>query len=1516
MIPSTPSNQVTPHAGVPIARTLACLALVTFLSASAHGADISKNDTINPLNDGSSWVGGAAPDSADTAVIDNQMGIAPLTPSLGASMTWNGIRVANTAGGVLTIGATPGQILTLGTGGIDMSAAAQDLTIQAALALTGGAGLWDVVASRTLSVSGTVANGGNLLTVNCGGNASISGVISGAGGLTKTGAGTLTLSGANTFSGVLRIESGMLSVPTINNVSANGTLGNSANPVTLGSASAPGALRYTGTAATVSSSKPFVFDGPGAIIEVVNAGTALTLSGGKSGGGGMVKTGLGELRFITAASSYTGKLVIQDGTFTAGLASRIGAAPDTLVEDHITIDNGAGLHVSTAGTATTIDPNMGITIGPGGGRLGAASGAIVTVPGPISGTGNLTNSGASTGSTLPTVSFENVNSAFSGDVYFVANGSIFRLAPSGQLGTGTFRWAGGSLSILGDRSITENFIGNPIVMTDNLTLRNSTASPGLVNAVFSSDSITTSGGTLTINNALGGASVMNVWFSGSGFDFTQPIVMTSSGTAGSVFLTFGNGSGTTNTFSGPISGINGITAVRRTALTGQGGTTILSGVNSYTGPTLIESGTLLLAVTGSIDNSAEILVWNGATFDVSAVNYTLATGQSLGGAGTVRGNVQVAAGASLSPGFSSPSAAGTLQFANHLTLDGGSTAAFKLSVNPNSTTANDRVAVTGNLDISSGVSTIHVSAAALGAGRYKLFTYGGNLVGDSNNLTLSGVTAGGRQTAIYLDTSVAGEITLVVVGAGAELRWVGDGSANQWDINLTANWLNTGTATPDYFFNSDFVTFDDSGSKSPDVFLMSSLFPGSLLISNNTGTYTFSGGGGISGGTDLVKQGDGTLVLANAFNDYTGETIVSGGTLHLNGSTLGAGKTTISSGGAVIGVMSDFSLGTAPVLATEQLVMDGGRLQTTASMIFDGNRHITLGPDGGAFDTANGGLVTYGGVISGPGGFTKIGDGTLSLLTNPNTFAGKVVIHEGTLNVGLASRLGAEPEELVADQVTIDNGAKLACSAVGSTTTSGPNRGFRIGAGGAVIGLTTSGNSSAFVIQGPISGSGNLTNASTGNAVNTIQFDDLNTDFSGDVYFVSGGLRVNAAGQFGTGKLYWHGGLLSAANDRGTTGNYITNAIEIEGNFVVRGNNSGESTSPRNIVFSTDSLTTISGNVTFENIRNVAGHIYAPWFAGAGFDFTLPITLAPSETIGNAVQLSFGNAEGTSQTFSGPISGIGTLRRSALSGTGGTTVLTADNSYTGGTIVDGGTLLVNNTSGSGTGTGGVTLSAPGTLGGTGTIAGPVSGHGNVSPGSSIGALTLNGGLNLSSGGAYIWELGANSVEQPGVNYDVLSLTGGTLVLGGSSKIQIAFTGSASAPDASNPFWQSARTWRVVSLNGGTNPGATTFGLVLNGIHSAGFFTIEADANGILLHFTPGGQPMEPEIDPFIAGAGTASATLTWSAQNGINYQVQYKTNVNQPGWLVLGNVAATGTTASFTDNTGPHSERYYRVVVP
>jgi len=314
--------------------------------------------------------------------------------------------------------------------------------------------------------------------------------------------------------------------------------------------------------------------------------------------------------------------------------------------------------------------------------------------------------------------------------------------------------------------------------------------------------------------------------------------------------------------------------------------------------------------------------------------------------------------------------------------------------------------------------------------------------------------------------------------------------------------------------------------------------------------------------------------------------------------------------------------------------------------------------------------------------------------------------------------------------------------------------------------------------------------------------------------------------------------------------------------------------------------------------------------------------LAPqSFSTTNAPLICFGNITNggfrlwvnapTNIILNGSMSGTGGLSKSG----GGALTLNAASSYIGPTTNLAGLLVANNTSGSANGSGALYVNAGAILGGTGTVSGPVSISGVIAPGNSIGVLTVTNGLTFTNGGAYTWALGANNTNSPGVNFDQIVLSGGTLILSSNSPLIISFTNSATAPATNNAFWQSPRSWKIISLSAvATNLGLAKFSVITGNNYTAGKFVSSADAAGnVFLDFLPTPSPV---ILPALPGAGTTNLSIGWSAVAGVTYQVQYATNLVQPNWQVLGSVIANGTNANLPDNSPVGLQRFYRVVIP
>jgi len=166
----------------------------------------------------------------------------------------------------------------------------------------------------------------------------------------------------------------------------------------------------------------------------------------------------------------------------------------------------------------------------------------------------------------------------------------------------------------------------------------------------------------------------------------------------------------------------------------------------------------------------------------------------------------------------------------------------------------------------------------------------------------------------------------------------------------------------------------------------------------------------------------------------------------------------------------------------------------------------------------------------------------------------------------------------------------------------------------------------------------------------------------------------------------------------------------------------------------------------------------------------------------------------------------------------------AGNTYDGGTTVNSGTLLVNNSSGSATGTGAVTVASGATLGGSGSISGATTINGILAPGNSIGILTVandvtwNGAAIASAATDWKFELGAANTA------DLLNITGGTsdFLEGSGSAFRFDFQGSTSLG-----------TFVLVDWDGTTTFSNTDFSFTNLGAGNTGTFAF----NGSQLEFT-------------------------------------------------------------------------------
>ena len=1309
--------------------------------------------------------------------------------NLSYNTTSQSITIGNLSGNILTLSVASGNatILLNSTG---------TLTLAGPLTLSNTTNI-QFLSTANLLINATTftSNNNNLFFNGTGtGTANISAIFSGSGNVTQSGSGTVLLSGAETYTGGTTINSGTLSFNGANSFTggtvtlAGGTL-NYNNVSALGSVNV--VLTITGgnldaTNGTIASSfanaqnwnGDFTFKGTNSLnlgtgAVAMNAGRTVTISGNTLTVGGAISgsgfgvtlaaASAGTLALTNASSNYTGVTTINGGTLqvstlaAGGAVSSIGNSTSAAAN---LVINGGTLQYMGASSQST---DRLFTIGTSGATIDSSNATNTII---FSNTGSLVMSG----SAARTLTLSGTNTGTNTFAPVISDFDSSHVTSLNKVGAGNWTITG-----------VNTFTGNTTVSGGSLILGGNLA---LENSVLNYNNF---GGTLVLSSV---ANATMGGLAGSGQNLALP---------SNFGLVLNTASATNVTYSGILSGTNASVTKNGT------GVENLSGANSYTGATIINGGTLAantLAAGGAASsigqstNVAANLVINGGTLKYTGATvstdrlFTIgANGATIDGSGT--GSLTMNATGSIA--FSSTNIAPTLTLTSANATSSNSLAAVisdpgtganitsltKSGVGNwtisgantftgNTTITGGNLVLGGNLALQNSVLYYNNLGGTLSFGALSNATLGG-LAGSGQNLTLpssfaltldpgattnvtySGILSGtsatvtvngnptgfangngtqnlnGLNTYTGATTIINGTVGVNTLANGGSASSIGQSTSVAGSLTInggTLQYLGASAQSTNRLFTIGNLgaTIDASGTTAANTINFAG--PGSLAFSdpanattlvltgNNTGLNIFAPTINSTGSntTSLYKEGNGTWELNNLANAYNGTTTISGGTLSV---------TFLANGGLASSIGNSTN-------AASNLVIDNATLQYLGTTAQSTDRLMTVGPDGATFDASGTNTITFANTST----VVYNGQGISPTITFSGNNTGANTFDPIIANNITANGTGITSVTKSGTGNWTLNGAN---TFTGNTTITGGNLvlGNALALQNSVLNYNNLGGTINF---------GSLTNATLGGLAGgqglalpgTFELDintatGTNVTYSG-ILSGSGGAFVTVSGSgtqalsgvntFSGGTTLFSGTL--ALNNGAALG---SGSLEIDGGTL-------DNTSGGPVTLTNNNPQTWNNSFTFAGTNNLN--------MGTG-----DVTLGQSDL----VTVSSGTL-----TVGGNISGAFGLSKLGA----GTLILNGNNTYTGGTTLNGGTLDINN--------GG---SGAGSAIGTGTLA-LVSGTLDNTSGSPV-TLATNNQVdlygNFTFAGSNVLNVGTGG-ETLFTNITITT-TGSTLTLGGN-----------------------------------------------------------------------------------------------------------------------------------------------------
>lgn len=977
----------------------------------------------------------------------------------GAETTWNFDQNAAPAADVVTTASRNINVLKLGDGIDILMAPTHALNIELGGLVKSGTTA-SVIRGGTLTAGNTSAQNlyiftSTALTLDT----DIINNSGGAVGLVKSGSSSLTLTGANSYSGGTFLNEGTLII------NSDARLGAASGALHLRG----GTLQVAAGATGVPSIRPLVLarsvtiNDAGGTVDVGTGNTVIidgTLSGtGDRGTLGLVKAGSGTL-VLAGNNTFTAPVTVTAGVLSISADANLGTAPATEIGDWLTL-NGGTLNTTAS---FTLNANRGVNVAANS-TLDVATGTSLNVGGVLTGTGNLTKTS---------------NGLLNFQQGLMLQGSLFWQRGNGSL-------AGARNDILGSFRVGDNTV-NTATDVGAATVTYNTAGGIMTVGSGSSDNLDVgvrSGNVAGITQ--GKLDLTGTFMLNANVARVRVGVEAGGNGSGDVAGTLLLGTNATIVASTEvlISDSNAVGIVGQSVVqTGSGSTVIqtpmmtVGGRKGFATFTVGSGGTLTLdaGAAGATDlyigrNPINTATWSRGLLDTSAGTFIASLDEVVFGDMGSSGNTGVATGVLLTG-----SSAGNQVSANSVVLGRmGASSSRNLAGETSGTLvwAGGNLAVVGDvalgvdlggnvggyvsgvLTVNGGVVTIggNITHTASASSRGLVNLNGGQL--DMTNGSISASTFAHRG-------GVLSNVTSVTVSAAHDAFTFGD-----VNVNYTVNVTSTGSANYSYVGTGAGATYSngiDFGNYYRDFVVADS----AAATADLTIAGLLSGNGGFS------KLGAGTMVLT-ADNTYSGRTQVLHGTL-----VVGNGGASGSLGGSTAPIIVNGSLvynRTDTIALANQItgygslgqVGAGGTLVLTGANNYMGATLIGAGStlqvgDGGTIGTLGGGGVenngtlffnrsdsfTVGNAILGTGSLTKGGAGVLTLEL-PASYTGTTSITAGTLAMGRGARFYNGANVLASSMLAPNTSVNVASGAIFSVTDS-RNRVLKIG------GLTGTGN--------------------------------------------------------------------------------------------------------------------------------------------------------------------------------------------------------------------------------------------------------------------------------------------------------------------------------------------------------------------------------------------------------------------------------------------------------------------------